>query len=153
MIAPAGTTWVGSALKYVIVGVVFSISTFCLSSNNNGGFWTRVVDSSVVTLARSDLGRALQGEPGKDSAAEVEMSSLEGGQDGLPAHSSAAENAAVLSSIDFSVGLMMPYLCRWTAGILYGWTVRPLPQILLHLPKRLGSGTLAVLFLEIQNGK
>lgn len=151
--ASVGSTWVLSALKYFIVGIVFSIFTFGLFSNSNDGLWTRVVDSSSVTLAISALVSIMGEELGKDNAAVAVVSLSLGEQDGHTTLTSVAENEVVLSSKEtLDVGLTKPYLCCRRIGILYGLIIRLLPQIFLRLPKRLdGSGMLVVLFLGICN--
>lgn len=75
MLASVGAMWVLSLLKYFIVVVVVSISTFCLFLNTNGGFLTTVLDSSATMSTLLALGRMLWDEPITDSAA-VAMVSL-----------------------------------------------------------------------------
>lgn len=152
MTVPVGVIWVLSALRYFIVSVVFSLSTFDLFSNSTGGLWARVVNSSDVTLAVSDLGRVMGEALGKDKAAAAVVSPSLGEQDGHPAVSARAKNVVVLSSEEpLTVGLTKPYLCRRRTGVLYGLIIRPLPQIFLRLPKRLDNGTSVVLLLGICN--
>lgn len=152
MTAPAGVTCVPSALKYFIVGVVFSVSTFGLFSNGNKGLWTRVVDAAAVTVAISALVEEMGKELGKGLAA-VEVVSLSlGEQDGQPMLCPVAGNALALSSEEpLKVGLTKLYLCCRRSGVLYELIIRPLPQIFLRLPKRPDRGMLVVLFLEICN--
>lgn len=92
-------------------------------------------------------------ELGEDNAVVAAVVRLPPGeQDGHSTLSSGAGKAVVLSSGEpRNVGLPKPYLCCRRTGALYGLIIRPLPQIFLRLPKRLGSGMLVVLFLGICN--
>lgn len=152
MTVPIGVTWVLSARKYFIVGVVFSISTFGLFSDSNDGLRTRVGDSAAATLAMSTLGRMKGKELEKDEAAAAVVSPSLREQDGHTALICAAGNAVALSFEDsLTVVFTKPYLCRRRTGVLYELIIRPLPQTFLRFPKRLDSGMLAVLFLGICN--
>lgn len=73
VLASVGVTWVLSARKYFIVGVIVSTSTFCLFLNNNAVFLATVVDSSAMTSVLLALGRVLRDGSGMDSAAVARM--------------------------------------------------------------------------------
>lgn len=119
MTVPLGVIWVLSALRYFIVSFVFSLSTFGLFSNSNDGWWARVVNSSDVTMAMSDLGRVMGEALGKDKAAAAVVSPSLGEQDGHPAVSAWAKNVVLLFSEEpLAVGLTKPYLCRRRTGVL-----------------------------------
>lgn len=147
VVAAVGAPWLLSALIYFIVGDVLSISTSGLFSDNEG-FWARVVDGSAVTMVTSALGWVLGGGPREDDAVVAEASASVGGQDRHLTGSSEAEGVVVLSSAELqTAGPTMPDPCRRRTGVLYGLIIRPLPQIFLRRPKRLGSGVPAVLLL------